>query len=128
MILIADDSRFMRKYLIQMLEKHGYSKFIEAENGEEAIKSFQNYKPDLVFLDITMPVVDGLTALKKIKEIDPDAKVIICSAMATEHHQERALKSGAIDFVRKPFFHTIPAILAKLQSSNGGENNEQSFF
>ncbi len=93
---------FMRVALKNILIPEGYAVF-EAANGQEAVESYQNHTPDLVIMDLTMPVMDGLTALKKIREIDPKSKCIVCSAMGQKSMVLEAIQAGAKDFVVKPF-------------------------
>ena len=102
-VLVADDAKFMRMMLRDILIKDGFDVCAEAENGQEAINKYKATKPDLVILDITMPEVNGLQALKSIKEYDPDANCIMCSAMGQQATVMEALKVGAKDFVLKPF-------------------------
>lgn len=102
-ILICDDAAFMRNSLRIMLEKGGHTVIGEAANGLEAVEQFKNMKPDLVTMDITMPEVDGLTALKMIRQLDPNAKVIMVSAMGQESMVKEAVLSGAKTFIVKPF-------------------------
>ncbi len=102
-ILIVDDAAFVRMTIKQMLEAHGYSVVGEAANGLEAVKMFSLVKPDLVMLDITMPEMDGIEALKQIKQIDSGAKIIICSAMGQQERVAQAIQFGATDFIVKPF-------------------------
>lgn len=80
-IIIVDDAAFMRLNLKQIMEGLGHEVIAEAENGKEAIEKYKNKKPDIIFMDITMPEMDGIEAVEKIKEIDPEAKIIMCSAM-----------------------------------------------
>ena len=101
-VLVADDALFTRKVLREILESEGYE-VIEATNGREAVEKFQTERPDLVLLDVSMPEMDGLTTLHAIKEIDSEAKVIMVSAMGQSSTVQEALKSGACDFVVKPF-------------------------
>ena len=126
MILIADDSKFMRSYLKQALQKQGYRNFVEATNGEEAITLYRLIKPELVLLDITMPKIDGLTALKEIMGINPEAKVIMCSALSTNANMTEALRLGASDFVVKPFFEEINKVIGKILT--GGHQLESIIF
>jgi two-component system chemotaxis response regulator CheY len=102
-ILIVDDAAFMRMMVKDNLKKAGNYEFAEAGNGEEAVTEYIKQSPDLVLLDITMPIKDGLAALQEIKEKDPDAKVIMCSAMGQENMVMEAIKLGAVDFIVKPF-------------------------
>jgi two-component system, chemotaxis family, chemotaxis protein CheY len=101
-ILIVDDAEFLRVRISKMLVGDGYE-VAEAENGLKAIEKFQEIHPDLVLMDITMPEMDGLTALKQIRGIDPKAKVIMLTALGQESVVLEAIKSGARDFVVKPF-------------------------
>lgn len=102
-ILIVDDAKFMRTLLKDILSKTGYTIAGEATNGAEAIDMYNELKPDLVTMDITMPVKSGLEALKGIIQTHPDAKIIMCSAMGQQAMVLEAIKSGAKDFVVKPF-------------------------
>lgn len=102
-ILIADDASFMRLMICQILGRKGLTDIVEAENGRQAVERFKSDKPDLTFMDITMPELDGFAALAEILVIDPLAKVIMCSAVAHENMVQDALKRGAADFVIKPF-------------------------
>lgn len=102
--LIVDDSRVARKWLIAMIPKKIAENaiIIEGANGQEAIKLYQEYKPDVVFLDITMPVLDGFDALKKIREIDSKALVIMISADRQQSTKEKVLALGASTILPKP--------------------------
>jgi len=102
-IMIVDDAAFMRMMIKENLKKTGFSDFVEAGNGEEAVALFSKTRPDLVLLDITMPVKDGLTALQEIRESDPEARIVMCSAMGQESMVIEAVKLGALDFIVKPF-------------------------
>lgn len=102
-IMVVDDAMFMRKMLTDILVKQGYKVVCEASDGEEAIKQYMVHKPDLVTMDITMSTMDGISALRKLREVDPDVKVIICSAMGQQSMVLDAIKAGAKDFVVKPF-------------------------
>ena len=101
-ILICDDAAFMRMMIKDILVKNGYSIAGEAENGLKAIDKYTETKPDLVMMDITMPEMDGIQALKKIKELDPSANVIMCSAMGQQAMVIESIQSGAKDFIVKP--------------------------
>ena len=102
-ILIVDDAIFMRQSLKRALEAHGHIVCGEAGDGREAIAKFAELKPDVTILDITMPEMSGLDALKHIKAIDPDAKIVICSAMGQQAQLAQAIQYGAQDFIVKPF-------------------------
>ena len=102
-ILICDDAAFMRMMIKDILTKNGYNIAGEAENGIKAVEKYSETKPDLVLMDITMPEMDGIQALKKIKEMDSNASVIMCSAMGQQAMVIEAIQSGAKDFIVKPF-------------------------
>lgn len=102
-ILVVDDAGFMRKMVQTHLSKAGYDTFVEGEDGQQAVALYQEQKPDLVIMDITMPNMDGISALREIKTLDPDAKVVMCSAMGQESMVMEAIKLGALDFIVKPF-------------------------
>ena len=102
-ILICDDAAFMRMMIKDILTKGGYIIAGEAENGLKAIEKYKETKPDLVMMDITMPEMDGIQALKKIKEVDPSATIIMCSAMGQQAMVIESIQSGAKDFIVKPF-------------------------
>ena len=102
-ILISDDAAFMRMMIKDILTKNGYNIAGEAENGAMAVDKYNETKPDLVLMDITMPEMDGIQALKKIKENDPSASVIMCSAMGQQAMVIESIQSGARDFIVKPF-------------------------
>jgi two-component system, chemotaxis family, chemotaxis protein CheY len=102
-IMVVDDAAFMRKMVSDALAKGGHEVVGEASNGVEAIARFQELKPDLMTLDITMPEKDGLAALADIMGADPSARVLMCSALGQESKVLEAIKLGAKDFVVKPF-------------------------
>ena len=102
-ILICDDAAFMRMMIKDILTKNGYIIAGEAENGIKAVEKYKEVQPDLVLMDITMPELDGIGALKQIKELDPNASVIMCSAMGQQAMVVEAIQSGAKDFIVKPF-------------------------
>lgn len=101
-ILVTDDAAFMRMMITNLLMKHGYETF-EAINGQDMLDKYEECHPDLVLMDITMPVMDGVEALKKLKAIHRDAKVVMCSAMGQQPMVIEAVQSGASDFLVKPF-------------------------
>ena len=102
-VLVVDDAAFMRKVVSDALAKGGHEVVGEAGNGVEAVARFQELKPEVTTLDITMPEKDGLAALKDIIAIDPSARVIMCSALGQESKVLESIKLGARDFVVKPF-------------------------
>lgn len=102
-VLIADDAAFMRMMLKDILSNNGYEVVGEAANGQEAVEKYQQLTPDLVTMDITMPVCDGIQALKQIISINAGAKVVMCSAMGQQAMVIESIQSGAKDFIVKPF-------------------------
>ena len=101
--MICDDAAFMRMMIKDILTKNGYTIVGEAENGQKAVEKYNETKPDLVMMDITMPEMDGIQALKKIKATDPNAAIIMCSAMGQQAMVIESIQSGAKDFIVKPF-------------------------
>ena len=101
--LICDYAAFMRVMIKDILTKNGYEVAGEAENGLKAVEKYNETKPDLVMMDITMPEMDGIQALKKIKEADANAHIIMCSAMGQQAMVIESIQSGAKDFIVKPF-------------------------
>ncbi len=114
-VLIVDDLSFMRGLLRDILVKNGFPVIEEAENGKTAVEKYYRFRPDLVLLDITMPVMDGLTALNQIIRFDGKARVIICSSLGQQKYVIRAIQLGAKDFVVKPF--TEERIVSALQKA-----------
>ena len=102
-ILICDDAAFMRMMIKDILTKNGYNVAGEAENGLKAVEKYNEVKPDLVLMDITMPEMDGIQALKNIKATDPNAMIIMCSAMGQQAMVIESIQAGAKDFIVKPF-------------------------
>jgi two-component system chemotaxis response regulator CheY len=101
-ILVVDDAEFLRVRISKMLKEEGHD-IIEAENGVKAVETYKSAKPDLVLMDITMPEMDGLGALKEIRSFDSSARVVMLTALGQESVVLEAIKSGARDFVVKPF-------------------------
>ena len=102
-VLVVDDAAFMRMMIKDILQKNGYEIAGEAANGAEATSLYQELKPDVVTMDITMPEMDGITAVKEIRKVDPRARIIMCSAMGQQAMVLDAIQAGATDFVVKPF-------------------------
>ena len=102
-VLVVDDAAFMRIKLKDILEKNNYEVVGEAQNGIEAIEKYTELSPDIVTMDITMPEMDGVEALKGIKAFDPNAKILMCSAMGQQSMVMDAIRAGAVDFIVKPF-------------------------
>ena len=102
-ILITDDAIFMRGILKKIIKDTPHEVIGEASNGLECIEKYKELQPDLVIVDITMPEMDGLQALKELKKIDKSVKVIMCSAMGQQMMVMEAIQSGALDFIVKPF-------------------------
>ena len=102
-VLICDDAAFMRMMIKDILGKNGYNVVGEAENGLKAVEKYAELTPDLVLMDITMPEMDGIAALKKIKASNPNAMIIMCSAMGQQAMVIESIQAGAKDFIVKPF-------------------------
>lgn len=102
-ILIVDDAAFMRMMLKDILTKGGHEVVGEAENGLVAIQKYQELKPDIVTMDITMPEMEGVEAVKEIRKKDANAKIVMCSAMGQQGMVVQAIQAGAKDFIVKPF-------------------------
>lgn len=102
-IMVVDDASFMRRLLRQLLTENGHEVVAEASNGEEALRKYEQYKPDLVTMDITMPDKDGIEGVKRILAFDPTARIVMCSAMGQQAMVVEAIKAGAKDFIVKPF-------------------------
>lgn len=114
-VLIVDDATFMRTVLKTLLTKNGFEVVGEAENGRQAVVKYTELKPDIVTMDITMPEMDGLNAVKEIKKIHPEAKIIMCSAMGQSALVVEAIHAGAKDFIVKPFDEAL--IVEKIQKN-----------
>jgi two-component system, chemotaxis family, chemotaxis protein CheY len=102
-VVIVDDTVFMRATLKKVLSDAGFQVVGEAENGQVGVERYQELHPDVIMLDITMPIMDGLAALQEIKKINPDAAVIMCTALGQERIVMQALEYGAKDYIIKPF-------------------------
>ncbi|MGQ9855545.1 MAG: chemotaxis protein CheY [Fervidobacterium sp.] len=102
-VLVVDDAAFMRMMLKDILTKAGHEVVGEAANGLEAVEKYKELKPDVVTMDITMPEMNGIDAIKEIKKVDPNATVIVCSAMGQQAMVIEAIQAGAKDFIVKPF-------------------------
>lgn len=102
-VILVDDLSFMRDAIRHILEKSNMDVLGEAENGREAVEMYMELEPDIVLMDITMPVMDGLESLERIKQYDPGAKVIMCSALGQQKYLIKAIQLGARDFILKPF-------------------------
>jgi two-component system chemotaxis response regulator CheY len=102
-ILVVDDAAFLRAMLRDILESAGHVVLSEAANGLEAVDKYKSFRPDIVTMDITMPVMEGIEALREIKSIDPHAKVVMCSALGQKNVIMDAIRYGASDFIVKPF-------------------------
>lgn len=102
-IMVVDDTAFMRLTLRKLLEKAGHQVVAEAENGAEALERYAQVHPDLVTLDLVMPVMDGIATLKELSRRDPGCRVIVCSSMGQKALVVEALNAGAYDFIVKPF-------------------------
>lgn len=102
-VLIVDDAAFMRMMIKDILEKNGFEVVGEASNGIKAVELYKKERPDVVTMDITMPDMDGIEAVKQIKAFDPSAKIIMCSAMGQQSMVMDAIRAGAKDFIVKPF-------------------------
>lgn len=101
-ILLVDDAAFMRMRCAKLLTENGYE-VEEAENGQEGVNKYNSTKPDLVLMDITMPILDGIAAVEEIKKADPNAVVVMCSALGQQNMVMAAIKAGAKDFIVKPY-------------------------
>lgn len=121
-ILLVDDANIIRLMLRKILIEGGYEIAGEASTGEEAVKKYTELHPDLVTMDITMNGMGGLNAVKAIRELDPNAKVIMCSAMGQKYLIVEAIKAGAVNFIMKPF--EPDKVLEAIERAFAGETNE----
>ena len=114
-VLICDDSILVRKKMSDTLKKAGVTNILEAKDGEMAVSTYKSEKPDVVFMDIVMPVKTGLDALVEIKQFDADAKVVMASTIGTQSHLVEAIKAGAYEFLQKPLREEdISKVLTKI--------------
>ncbi len=121
-VLIVDDEPHIRRYIGLILQKMGSPTLIEAGNGQEAIALFAQHRPDMVLMDVNMPIMDGLEALEQINAQDPDALVVMLTSLATRHVVERCLELGAANFVRKDTPKDVMAqVLTQTIADNFGE-------
>ena len=124
-ILIVDDSKIVRRNLKTILSKEGHEIIAEAENGMQAYHEYEKYKPDLVTMDITMPLLDGVRAVKKIMTSHPEARIIMVSAIDQKNMVIAAIQNGAKHYILKPFDpdKVIAAVNAVLDNKSGGEQS-----
>jgi two-component system chemotaxis response regulator CheY len=101
--LVADDASFMREMIREIIEPEGFDVIAEAGDGTDAVTAFKEHSPDIVTMDIVMPKMSGIEAVKQIIQLDPGAKIVMCSALGQEALVMEALKAGASDFIVKPF-------------------------
>lgn len=122
-VLVVDDAAFMRMMIKDILRKGGYEVVGEAEDGAKAIEKYKELQPDVVTMDITMPDMDGIAAVKEIRKIDPNALIIMCSAMGQQAMVIDAIQAGARDFVVKPFQpdRVLEAVRKVLSQSEGSD-------
>lgn len=116
-VLIVDDASFMRMAIKDIITKAGHEVVAEANNGNAAVNKYKEVKPDIVTMDITMPEMNGIEAVKAIRQFDPEANIIMCSAMGQQAMVVDAVKAGAKDFIVKPF--DKDKVLASLQKVSG---------
>lgn len=114
-VLVVDDAMFMRATVKKLLSEAGFEVAGEAENGQVAVDRYKELKPDVVMMDITMPEMDGLSALKEIMKLDPGAKVVMCTALGQERSVMEAMETGAKEYIVKPFkADKVVAVLKKV--------------
>lgn len=114
-VLICDDAQLTRRTLRNILESNSFEVVGEAVNGKDAVKKYNELRPDLVFMDIVMPELDGIEAVEQIMEINPDALIIMCSSLAQQKKVVSAVRAGAKDFIVKPF--TPERVLDSIQKN-----------
>lgn len=122
-ILLADDEPHIRKFLGLLLKQLGAPTVIEASNGEEAVALFQQHQPDLVLLDVNMPIMDGIQTLRRLKELDPDSAVIMLTSLANRQTVEEAATLGALNYIRKdtPKDEVLRALRETIEACFGEE-------
>lgn len=120
-VMVVDDSSFMRGLLKKLLCENKYNVIAEAWNGIQAVEKYIEYSPDVVLMDITMPKMNGLDALKEILRIDPKANVVMLSSLGSKFNMIEALQLGAKDFVVKPYFNNLFKILRKISEDNSAK-------
>jgi two-component system chemotaxis response regulator CheY len=113
-VLIADDSSFMRNWLKELLDDKNYFVIAEAENGVQAVEKYKVFLPDILILDITMPLLNGIEALKQLVRFDSKANIVMCSSLGQQPFIIEATKIGAKDFIVKPHFKNLNHILDKI--------------
>ncbi len=119
-VLLADDALFMREMIREIIEPDGFEVVAEASDGVEAVDQFRKHQPDIVTMDIVMPRLSGIDAVEQIIQLDPSAKIVMCSALGQEALVMEALKAGASDFVVKPFKpEDVLGTLAKVLEKGG---------
>ena len=127
-VLIVDDIPYVRKTLKQILTTHGFRVVGEAENGDEAVRLYQENRPDIVTMDLVMPFKNGVQSTRDILSIDPEAKIIILSAMMQENLVTEAIHAGAKDYIVKPFVteEVLKVLQSVARSGSGGNSRLQA--
>ncbi|MFC7686222.1 response regulator [Ureibacillus sp. GCM10028918] len=121
-ILVVDDSFFMRRIIMKMLCEAGYIDFLEAENGQKATEMYKSYRPNLVIMDLNMPELDGLGALKKIMNINPLAKVLMCTSMGGQKYiADELMNDGAEQVIEKPYFQDLVMAVNRVEKEQREE-------
>lgn len=118
-LIVVDDAPIVRLMLKDILERHGYQVIAECPNGEEGVNEYKKLWPDAVTLDITMPVKDGIAALEEILAVDPNARVVMVTAIEEREFLMKAIKLGAVDYIVKPFEEE--RVVAAIENALNGE-------